>query len=61
MDKKTKDFYAIFPSKFQNKTNGVTPRRWVQQANPELAMLISTTLKSKTWLSDWEQLEGLVK
>ncbi len=56
-----KDFYSMFPNKFQNKTNGVTPRRWVQQANPDLAMLISTTLGTKVWLSDWELLRGLEK
>lgn len=54
-----KDFYAMEPSKFQNKTNGVTPRRWVQQANPDLAMLITTTLGSTEWLSDWELLQSL--
>jgi starch phosphorylase len=54
-----KDFYAMFPTKFQNKTNGVTPRRWVQQANPDLAKLITMSLGNKTWLLDWEVLKGL--
>lgn len=37
-------FDAFFPGKFQNKTNGVTPRRWINQCNPELAALITRWL-----------------
>jgi starch phosphorylase len=43
------DFYKIFPSKFQNKTNGVTPRRWLAWCNPELSSLITETLGSNAW------------
>lgn len=39
----------IFPSKFQNKTNGVTPRRWLAWCNPELAQLITEALGSSEW------------
>ncbi len=39
----------IFPSKFQNKTNGVTPRRWLAWCNPELATLITEVLGSNEW------------
>jgi starch phosphorylase len=40
------DFYKLFPEKFQNKTNGVTPRRWLAFCNPELAALITEKLGS---------------
>lgn len=40
------DFYKLFPEKFQNKTNGVTPRRWLALCNPGLAKLITETLGS---------------
>lgn len=43
------DFYKIFPSKFQNKTNGVTPRRWLAWCNPELSALITQALGSNEW------------
>jgi starch phosphorylase len=43
------DFYKLFPNKFQNKTNGVTPRRWLAWCNPELAALITKTLGSDAW------------
>jgi starch phosphorylase len=38
------DFYKLFPEKFQNKTNGVTPRRWLAFCNPELSSLITKKL-----------------
>ncbi|GLC52978.1 Transcription factor [Pleodorina starrii] len=53
------DFYQIFPSKFQNKTNGVTPRRWLAWCNPELAALITDTLGTSEWINDTEKLAGL--
>ena len=43
------EFYKLFPNKFQNKTNGVTPRRWLAWCNPELASLITETLGSDDW------------
>ena len=45
-----KDFAEFFPTKFQNKTNGVTPRRWVLCANPELADLYTSSLESDKWV-----------
>ena len=36
-------FFAIFPNKFNNKTNGITPRRWLLKCNPELSKLINST------------------
>ncbi|GAA5927218.1 glycogen phosphorylase [Sporobolomyces koalae] len=53
------DFYGS--SKFTNVTNGVTPRRWLLQANPALARLITQSLKSDKWLTDLTELEGLSK
>jgi starch phosphorylase len=52
-----KAFYEIFPEKFTNMTNGVTPRRWLAFCNPPLRALITETLKSDTWINDLTQLE----
>ena len=46
-----KDFYALTPEKFSNKTNGVTPRRWMVLANPRLAQLLTARLGSG-WVRD---------
>ncbi|KAF4588537.1 Non-essential glycogen phosphorylase [Pleurotus pulmonarius] len=59
-----KDFVEFFGvSKFGNVTNGITPRRWLDQCNPELSKLISSTLKidKSVWLKDLYKLKGLVK
>lgn len=45
------DFYALWPDRFNNKTNGVTPRRWVLMANPELASLITERI-GRAWIDD---------
>ena len=55
------DFYDLTPDKFQNKTNGVTPRRWLAYCNPELASLITDTLGSDKWITEAYLLEGLRK
>ena len=52
------DFYALWPERFNNKTNGVTPRRWLVQANPLLARLITRTI-GDTWMTDLERLREL--
>ncbi len=52
------DFYALWPERFNNKTNGVTPRRWLAQANPLLAGLITRTV-GDTWMTDLERLREL--
>jgi starch phosphorylase len=39
-----KDFYELYPEKFSNKTNGVTPRRWMVLSNPRLTRLITDTI-----------------
>jgi starch phosphorylase len=53
-----KDFYEMWPEKFSNKTNGVTPRRFMVLANPGLTDLISGTIGSG-WIRDLDQLKGL--
>ena len=53
-----RDFYALWPERFNNKTNGVTPRRWLVQANPLLAGLITRTIGDK-WITDLERLREL--
>ena len=52
------DFYALWPEKFNNKTNGVTPRRWLVACNPGLATLITDTI-GDGWQTDLERLTGL--
>ena len=52
------DFYALWPGRFNNKTNGITPRRWLAQANPLLAGLITRTI-GDTWMTDLERLREL--
>jgi starch phosphorylase len=54
-----KDFAETFPDRFNNKTNGVTPRRWLLQANPPLAQLITETI-GDTWVTDLSQLRKLL-
>uniref|UniRef100_A0A7S1SM83 Alpha-1,4 glucan phosphorylase n=1 Tax=Tetraselmis chuii TaxID=63592 RepID=A0A7S1SM83_9CHLO len=54
-----KDFAAVWPDKFQNKTNGVTPRRWLAFCNPKLAELITETLGTDAWVNDMSLLTGL--
>jgi len=53
-----RDFYELWPEKFNNKTNGVTPRRWLAACNPELAKLISDTI-GDGWLTDLSLLKKL--
>lgn len=53
------DFYEISPSKFTNKTNGVTPRRWIKLANPSLSSLITSTI-GEEWITNLKELEKLV-
>ena len=55
-----KDFSDLFPQKFTNVTNGVTPRRFVKIANPRMSDLITEGLGTDAWISDLEMLKGLV-
>jgi len=54
-------FDALFPGKFQNKTNGITPRRWLLDCNPRLALLIAESLGSAEWVKNLDLLRGLEK
>ena len=53
-----KDWYAQFPERFQNKTNGITPRRWLGLCNPELVSLLRTKV-SKDFLLELDALSEL--
>jgi glycogen phosphorylase len=53
------DFNEMFPERFNNKTNGVTPRRWLQQANPALSELITRTI-GPAWITNLEELHDLL-
>jgi glycogen phosphorylase len=53
-----RDFYDLWPEKFNNKTNGVTPRRWLAACNPELAELITETI-GDGWITDLSLLKKL--
>ncbi len=52
------DFHALWPHKFSNKTNGVTPRRWIVLSNPRLTRLISTLI-GDGWIRDLSELAQL--
>ena len=54
------DFYELWPHKFNNKTNGVTPRRWMASSNPALSSLITRTLGDGGWLTDMSRLKALM-
>jgi len=54
------DFYELWPDKFNNKTNGVTPRRWLAWSNPELSALIDASI-GEGWRTDLAQLQNLRK
>lgn len=52
------DYAKIFPTRFHNVTNGITPRRWLQQANPSLSLLIDNRI-GKTWRQNLNELKKL--
>ena len=55
------EFDALYPGKFQNKTNGITPRRWLLECNHRLSSLVTRTLGDDLWVRDLDRLRGLEK
>ena len=55
-----KEFYKFMPEKFNNKTNGVTHRRWLMNSNPELAKLITSKI-GDSWYTNMEKIKGFEK
>ena len=55
-----KDFYELWPEKFHNVTNGITPRRWLLKANPSLSQLISESI-GENWITHLDDLKKLEK
>ena len=53
------DFARLYPERFHNKTNGVTPRRWLAQANPGLSALLDERLAGQGWRLDLDRLQDL--
>ena len=55
-----KHFAKLWPEKFYNKTNGVTPRRWILMSNPKLSALVTEKI-GDGWLKDLDQMRGIEK
>lgn len=54
------DWYKIYPERFQNKTNGITQRRWLALCNRELSALLTEKLGSEDWVSNLDELKKLI-
>lgn len=54
-------WYELYPQRFNNKTNGITQRRWLLESNPELSAFITRLLGSDNWITDLEELKKLKK
>lgn len=55
------NWYNLYPNKFQNKTNGITPRRWLRLCNTELSEFITELLGTEDWVKNLDLLKGLEK
>ena len=60
-DTELNNWYKLYPEKFQNKTNGITPRRWLRLCNKELSELITELLGNEDWVRDLSLLKNLEK
>ncbi|WP_141722899.1 glycogen/starch/alpha-glucan phosphorylase [Cellulosilyticum sp. I15G10I2] len=60
-DTELRNWYELYPNKFQNKTNGITPRRWLKLANKELSGYITELLGSEEWVTDLSKIKELEK
>lgn len=58
-DEVLNEWYRLYPDKFINKTNGITPRRWLKLANRQLSALITELLGSEAWATDLDELKKL--
>lgn len=58
-NKELKDWSELYPEKFQNKTNGITPRRWLLLSNEQLANMITELLGTEEWIVDLSMLKEL--
>ncbi len=56
-----RDWYELYPGRFQNKTNGITQRRWLALCNQELSALITELLGDNSWVTDLDKLQALKK
>jgi len=59
-EKLLSEFAELYPDRFNNKTNGITPRRWLLGCNPKLASLVDDSI-GKTWITQAHELRGLAK
>ncbi len=55
-----KEWHGIWPEKFNNKTNGVTPRRWLKMCNPRLSELLTRLTGSDAWVTNLDELKKLL-
>ncbi len=53
------DWYSLYPERFQNKTNGITQRRWLALCNKELAKMITDLTGGEEWMTDLDRLKSL--
>ncbi|HBT18879.1 MAG TPA: glycogen phosphorylase [Clostridiaceae bacterium] len=60
-DTELRDWYLLYPERFNNKTNGITQRRWLVESNPELAAFITELLGHDTWITNLDELKELKK
>lgn len=60
-DTQLSNWYKVYPEKFNNKTNGITQRRWLLLSNPELSDFITELLGDDSWITDLKQIKALEK